>query len=398
MNRVLSLLLLVPFLITQVLTVTPAFARGGPYDDMLSKSASALAGTYGVALMGEYAWQTSADNPTNEAHINASNVTGVVAMSLPATGMASARVLLFKEGLMYMGIAQGITDPRSGKVQLLSQLSHYFYRAGTDGITATKELMVIDSVYSGQINLELKVDYFSGIIEAIGDARFSEYDPLMSSTTTTTQTTTTTNSPSAGATIAASGVTGIISGNITTSGTTTTTSSAGVSGGSVGTGASVVQTASNQTGVQGFMTVIPGPGVSMPNSAVTATATEASKLTASGSLTTTGSSTGTVTTNLGAPGTVSFSNQISPSTLSAITLNGGSTFVTPGAVTTTNKTDSTFFNNATQRSGDTKNTAKQLGLYLTANGVRQSTDVTTINAFTIPTAPTSFQVGFPAAQ
>jgi len=328
--------------------------------------------------MGEYAWQKSDDNPTNEAHINASNVTGVVAMSLPATGIASARVLLFKEGLMYMGIAQGITDPRSGKVQLLSQLSHYFYRAGTDGITATKDLLVIDSVYSGQINLELKVDYFSGIIEATGDARFSEYSPLMSSTTTTTQTTTTTNSPSAGATDTATG------GSINSTGT--------------GVGASVGQTANNQTGVKGFMTVIPGPGVSMPNSAVTAPATEASKLTASGTLTTTGSSTGTVTTNLGAPGTVSFSNQISPSTLSAITLNGGSTFVTSGAVTTTNKTDSTFFNNATERSGDINSKAKQLGLYLTANGVRQSTDVTTINAFTIPTAPTSFQVSFPAAQ
>ncbi|MCX8510779.1 MAG: hypothetical protein ORN83_03385, partial [Chthoniobacteraceae bacterium] len=203
MNRVLSLLLLVPFLITQVLTVAPAFARGGPFDDLLSKSASALAGTYGVALTGvgdttnDYQWQKSTKDPnnvtdvpnkgevpTNASHLPASNVTGVMAMSLPATGMATGRVLLFKEGLMYVGTAQGVLDSRSGKIRLLSQLTHYFLRIGTDGVQGATNLETIDSMYTGQINLNLAIDYFSGLIEATGDARFSEYNPFMSSTTT----------------------------------------------------------------------------------------------------------------------------------------------------------------------------------------------------------------------
>lgn len=166
MNRVLSLLLLVPFLITQVLTVTPAFARGGPYDDMLSTSQSTLAGTYGVALTGDnYHWDDLQ---------NSSSVTGVMALSVPAVGIATGRVLLFDRGLMYMGTAQGITDTRSGKMRLLSQLSHYIVFFSPDkGVTPSTAM--VDSIYSGQIDLQLSVDYLSGLIQAEGSARFSDF-------------------------------------------------------------------------------------------------------------------------------------------------------------------------------------------------------------------------------
>ena len=47
MIRVLSLLMLIPLLSTQVWAI-----RGGPYDAFLSRSLTAIAGTYGVAMRG----------------------------------------------------------------------------------------------------------------------------------------------------------------------------------------------------------------------------------------------------------------------------------------------------------------------------------------------------------
>jgi hypothetical protein len=245
MNRVLSLLLLVPFLITQVLPVTPIWARGGPYDDMMSRTQSALAGTYGVALTGSagtYSWQDAKTQTPDDTN---SSVTGVMALSLPAVGMATGRVLLFKEGLMYMGTAQGMADNRNGTMKLLSQLSHYFVRIGTDGSTQTSSA-VIDSIYSGQINLTLAVDYPTGLIEASGDARFSEYNPLVQSVSTSTSTKTT-NSDGTGP----GNTTTTTSGNSTTSSntaviteadgsTTTTTTSKTTAVSSVDTSADTV--------------------------------------------------------------------------------------------------------------------------------------------------------------
>jgi len=199
MNRVLSLLLLVPFLITQVLTVTPGWARGGPFDDMLSRSLSALAGTYGVALTGDSStWSIPAADGTTQSNPN-SNVTGVLALTLPPVGIATGRVLLFNQGLMYMGNAQGLLDPRTGDLKLLSQLSHYFVRITTDGATQGNSA-VVDSIYSGQIDLHLSVDYFTGLIAAEGQARFSEYDPLIGTVTQKTSSITPTSTTSSNAT------------------------------------------------------------------------------------------------------------------------------------------------------------------------------------------------------
>ena len=192
MNRVLSLLLLVPFLITQVLTVTPGWARGGPFDDMLSRSLSALAGTYGVALTGDSnTWSIPAADGTTQSNPN-SNVTGVLALTLPPVGIATGRVLLFNRGLMYLGTAQGLLDPRTGNLKLLSQLSHYFVRITTDGATQGNSA-VVDSIYSGQIDLHLSVDYFTGLIAAEGQARFSEYNPLIGKVTQKTSADTSTS-------------------------------------------------------------------------------------------------------------------------------------------------------------------------------------------------------------
>ncbi len=363
MKRVLSLLLLVPFLSTQVLFVTPAFARG-PYDDQITSKA-AMVGSYGIALTGvgdtpsDYQWQPSKADPTNVtdipnrgevptnlSHLPASNVTGVMVMNIPADSAAiSCDVLLFKEGLMYGGIATGVPDVRNGKVRLLASLAHNFERIGTDGIKVKEGLSVVDSRYDGQINLQVKIDYFSGIAEATGDARLAEYNPLKSSTTQSVQP---------------------VQTNVVT---------------------------------QGFITLIPGPGISLPSASGSTSSTTGALSTTANSMTATATTTGTVTSALKAPGTLSFSNLIETSPISVITFNGGSTFIVPNANISTDPkqtTTTTFYNNATQRSSDINNQAKQLELYLTADGARYST--TPGGALTTPTGPLSYPATQAATQ
>ncbi len=316
MKRVLSLLLLVPFLITQVLTVAPAFARGGPYDDMMSRRQSTLAGTYGVALTGSYAAPSEIDasagklnwekgtqftpDPTSD-----SSITGVLAFSIPALGLASGRMLLFDRGLMYLGTAQGMADSRDGTVTLLAQLSHYFVRSNTDGATQPTDSSAVDSIYSGQIKLSLSLDYFTGVIQAFGDAKFTEYSPL--------------------------------TGSVSVSTTTKTTDDTGS-----GPGISTTSTTSDTSG-----------------STNTATSTEAD-----------GSTT-------------------------ALTTGSTKTDTTTSTSANTKTTTIKSFNTDTQASTDAKR--YQLALQLTASGVRQSTTVSNIAAFTVPSAATSFQINSPTA-
>lgn len=257
MNRVLSLLLLVPFLITQALPVAPAWARGGPYDDMMSRSQSALAGTYGVALTGDNRWlnPTAADGTTSP-NPN-SNVTGVLALSLPTFGIATGRVLLFSRGLMYMGNAQGISDPRTGQLKLLSQLSHYFVRIATDGSTQSSSA-VVDSIYSGQIDLQLTVDYLTGLIEAEGQARFSEYAPLIGTVTQKTSSVTPTSTTSSNATTTGPNNTSAVSTSNTSTtvepdgSTTTTTTSTTNNGGSTSNASSATTASTSGSAVSNF--------------------------------------------------------------------------------------------------------------------------------------------------
>jgi len=283
---------------------------------MISKSQSALAGTYGVALTGAYAAPSEAETasdgkltwekgtqlspiPTTD-----SSITGVLAFSIPIFGLARGRMLLFDRGLMYLGTAQGMADQRDGTVTLLAQLSHYFVRSNTDGATQPTDSSAVDSIYSGQIKLSLSLDYFTGVIQAFGDAKFTEYSPL--------------------------------TGSVSVSTTTKTTDETGN-----GPGYSTTSTASNTSG--------------STNTAVT---TEAD-----------GSTT-------------------------ALTTGSTKTDTTTSTSANTKTTTIKSFNTDTQAGTDTKR--YQLALRLTASGVRQSTTVSDIGAFTAPSSATSFQVNSPA--
>jgi hypothetical protein len=183
MKRVLSLLLLIPFLTVQAWAL-----RGGPYDGLNGRSLSALAGMYGVVLTGNVLLneKDEAVNPVNP------ETTGVMAMSIPGSGMASGRILIFAQGLMYLGNAQGIVDQRSSKITLVSQVSHYVARMATNGITRQSGIAV-DAILSGQMNLALNLDYFTGLIEVAGGAKYFRYDPLLAEVKLDTNTSTAVN-------------------------------------------------------------------------------------------------------------------------------------------------------------------------------------------------------------
>ncbi len=171
MKRVLSLLLLIPFLVTQAWAL-----HGGPYESAFGNSQSFLAGTYGVSLQGQSQYQQTNDGDSS---------TGILAFTVPNVGLASGRVLIFESGYMYMGSAQGHVDFRSGKISLLSQLSHYSVNVATTGVSQAS-IAVIDSMLSGVINLNLSLNYFSGLVEATGTADYTLNNTLVAQDSITT--------------------------------------------------------------------------------------------------------------------------------------------------------------------------------------------------------------------
>jgi hypothetical protein len=181
MKRVLSLLLLIPFLTVQAWAL-----RGGPYDSLNGRSMAALAGTYGIVLDGNVLPEGPDAKPVNP------ETTGVMTMAIPTSGMATGRILIFSQGLMYLGNAQGTVDQRSGKIALVSQVSHYVARTVSNGITKQSGV-AIDAILSGKMNLSLSLDYFSGLIEVAGSATYYKFDPLMTQVILDTTTSTATN-------------------------------------------------------------------------------------------------------------------------------------------------------------------------------------------------------------
>ena len=198
MKRVLSLLLLIPFLTVQAWAL-----RGGPYDSMISRAA--YAGTYGVAIEGIATTPTepkiagsTQDNPDYDAllvNANQQPVVGVMTLSVPASGSPAGRVIVFNAGMMYLGNAQGtlnagnVTVPAKAKMTLLQQLSHYTVRTTSNGVQKQGDA-VVDLILSGPLTMEAQPNYFTGIIELNGTGKLYKYSPMMSQVQINTQTST----------------------------------------------------------------------------------------------------------------------------------------------------------------------------------------------------------------
>jgi hypothetical protein len=202
MKRVLSLLLLIPFL-----TVQSWAWRGGPYDSMVSRSA--YAGTYGVAFTGSAKDREEVPDPFLKKIGNEpvdkndptkgtleSSAIGVMTMSVPSAGLASGRVLLFNAGMMYLGNAQGtlnagsVTQPGKAKMTMLQQLSHYTARTASNGIQKQGDV-VVDLILSGALNLELATNFQTGLIEVTGTGKLYKFAPMMTAVKVDTTTATT---------------------------------------------------------------------------------------------------------------------------------------------------------------------------------------------------------------
>lgn len=209
MNQVLSILLILPLLCTQAWAV-----RGGPYDGLQWRGISALAGTYGVAMRGmrkdpaTRQWSTESvgtmsdkDDPLslkfsepNPGVDDVVSTTAVLYLTVPTTGICSGRMLLFHKGFMYFGSATGMVERRSMKITLLSELSHYSVYSGATytqrtslnvdvlsanvqstalGVNAVPKT-ILDFMLAGQIDLDISMDYFTGLVNLDGFANYVE--------------------------------------------------------------------------------------------------------------------------------------------------------------------------------------------------------------------------------
>ncbi len=393
MKRVLSLLLLIPFLTVQAWAL-----RGGPFDGLNGRSQSALAGTYGVVLSGNVLFN---ELDKNAAPVNP-ETTGIMAMSLPGAGMASGRILIFAQGLMYLGNAQGVVDQRSNKITLVSQVSHYVAHLVTDGITRQSGVAV-DAILSGKMDLQLSLDYFTGLIEVVGSAKYYKYDPLLAQVVLDTNTSTAVNNAVSNQNKNENQVS-----NLNSSAAQIATANQNKNQNQIATeNANATQTA---TALQGAATDT-SETKSLSQSVVSSTTNTVTN--PDGSTTTNSDSTATNANNLSGASTntssVSSENRNSDltkgSSLTAGTvqtstvteasdLAKGST-VTAGTATTVG---------TTQNSTNTVTTAKYRPdlirqspvassfMALTAIGVRQDTTVEVLAPFTPPTEATSFQI------
>jgi hypothetical protein len=210
------------FLLINILLCTQSWAiRGGPYDGIHWRGLSALAGTYGVAMRGmtkdptTREWSTKtlkvepdADNPDELAYYRTPNpgiddevsTTAVLYLTVPVTGICNGKVLLFHKGLMYFGTCTGLVERREMKISLLSELSHYSVLSGAVlntregalnygqdsltsyggsiataglGVTAAPRT-IVDIMLAGQIDLDITLDYYTGLINVDGFANYVE--------------------------------------------------------------------------------------------------------------------------------------------------------------------------------------------------------------------------------
>ncbi len=215
MKRVLSVLLLIPFLCTQAWAI-----RGGPFDGLAFRDLGAISGLYGVAMYGlsKPGWTreqstVSTDAQTGETSEPYSPQTGgeisttaVMNLNLPVQGIADGQILLFYKGLMFVGYAKGMVNRKDQSLLLMSELSHYTILSGASytkntgseitglvqqGTTAavappagggntqnqngvqSTPVVLLDRMMSGRIDLKLDLDYFTGLISVGGVANYA---------------------------------------------------------------------------------------------------------------------------------------------------------------------------------------------------------------------------------
>ena len=160
---------------------------------------SKIAGTYGVTLTG-----------INTEH---ESTTGTMLLSVPSRGLAVGKVILFDQGLVYIGSATGVfrdaylsagpfsdifTNSRSGYSSLNSlnksasgtlicQLAHYSVRVQTDGLSATAGPN-LDGMMNGVLNLQMIPSTVISPVLVEGDGSLWHYETRLLNVVSTTMT------------------------------------------------------------------------------------------------------------------------------------------------------------------------------------------------------------------
>lgn len=168
---------------------------GGPFDAFLlakSLSYSDMAGTYGMTLTG-----------TNTDHLSS---TGVMMMSVSARGLTVGKMLIFDQGIVYVGSATGVmrsatTTPgkdlrdffKAGLVRgqgsgsLVCQLAHYSVRTTSDGISSTSASF-LDGMMNGAVSVQLNPDPRLGGVYVSGEGSLWEYNTRLINVVNSTST------------------------------------------------------------------------------------------------------------------------------------------------------------------------------------------------------------------
>jgi hypothetical protein len=375
MTRVFSLLLLVPFLTVQAWAL-----QGGPFDGFNGRSMGAFAGTYGVVMNGT---QDLSD-------------TGIMTMSIPASGMLQSRVLIFSKGLMYLGNSMGTMDQRTGSITMMSQMSHFASRVVTDGIQKQSGVFV-DSMLTGKMGMKLILNYFSGMLEVSGDAMYYAYDPMLSNVALTVTTETGTNNKVQNQNVNSTVTSNTNNQNTNTSTGNGTTSTADTQNASTLLQSNAGQNSStdNSTNVSQNTTITTTGSVANEDGSVT-TSTDNSTVSK-----TSGTNDGTNSNSLNSNTQDSNRNQTvsqtstkttasSDDTLKADTSTQGASLVAGTVQTTTQTKTSTTYDPNAVRQQAVKPTDVPMTFRL--DGVRQDTTVAELSPFTPPSEATFFQI------
>lgn len=186
-------------LLAFILAGSQAWAlKGGPFDQLLQQAApyyARLQGTYGITISG-----------TNPDHLS---TTGVMVLSVPTSGLAVAKIMIFDQGLMYVGSssgvfktgANGVADASGSPVQgmgtaegsgtLVAQLGHWTVRVTSDG-TAGGFGTYLTSMMNGALQVNIGPDTSVADSSALtnvyvtGTGSFWDYPVRLTSVVSTT--------------------------------------------------------------------------------------------------------------------------------------------------------------------------------------------------------------------
>lgn len=134
---------------------------------------------------------------SDPANDNDVSTTAVLYLTIPNSGIVNGKIMLFHKGLMYIGTSTGMVERRRMSILMLSELTHSIVLSGTEyrettantnptgtpqssqsyfqgvGLYGTPRA-VMDSMLAGQIDLNLSLNQFTGLISVDGWANYVE--------------------------------------------------------------------------------------------------------------------------------------------------------------------------------------------------------------------------------